>query len=346
MTGMVTNKHVIVHAAVLFRRLFFILAVLAATAAPAAAAMTGERMAEELTCLPVNGYIQLPGILWDDLTPLAKETFNSNPAAVTNALFSLPMEEREDFITLYLEPAARERHRFFFMRCQEVSERRARGAMVDGRDVIPGPLRAELLERERVRLALHEGAIPFRIGNVIVYIPIPPGYTTVDTQLPGFVADSLSGSLAVFRKIDAPTPGEERVVPRYILATVKHVREGADNLSSLLQAYRIMVDADWRLTSIYPPEAVPGQAESVEYKWNLAPFNVRDNSFCYGQFEKTADFHGVEEIRYRTTAIVTLPGSYIQVSIGHGANTSLDMVNEMNTDLTRWRDAILTANWN
>lgn len=305
-----------------------------------------DRRLEELTCEAVNGYIQLPGILYDDLTPLAHEVFKSNAAAVTNSLYSLPMEEREDFITLYLEPNARERHRFFFTRCRDVSDKRAEASRISGTDPIPPLLRRELLERERVKLALHEGAIPFRIGGKVVYIPIPSGYTTHDTPVPGFVDDmALSNSMAVFRKVDVPVDGQTPLMKRNIMATVKHVREGVDNLGSMLQAYTIMVDSDWRLVSIYPPDSVPGQAEAVEYKWNLKPFAVKDNSFCYGQFEKTTDFHGVDQIRYRVTAAVVLPGSFIQVSIYHGANTSLDTVNEMNTDLTRWRDTILQANW-
>ena len=315
--------------------------ILAAAMAPAAE----EGDLEELTCLPVNGYIQLPGILYDDLTPLAREAFNNNPAAVTNALYSLPFEEREDFITLYLEPNAREKHRFFFTRCREISDRRARESAIGGREIIPPALRNELLERERVRLALHDGALPFRLGDHIVYIPIPPGYTVQENPLPGFITEGdLATSLAIFRKIDVPVVGAEPLVKRNIVATVKHVREGADNLGSMLQAYKIMVDEDWRLAGIYPPDSTPGQAETVDYKWNLKPFNIRDNSFCYGQFEKTTDFHGREEIRYRVTAVITLPGSYIQVSVTHSSNTGLDTVNEMNTDLTRWRDAILTAN--
>lgn len=310
------------------------------------AAWGEDQRLEELTCEPVSGYIQLPGIMYDDLTPLAHETFKSNAADVTNSLYALPVEEREDFITLYLEPKARERHRYFFRRCREVSDRRAEAAKISGKDPIPPALRRELLERDRVKLALHEGAIPFRLGGKVVYIPIPAGFATHDVPVPGFVDDTaLANSLAVFRKIDVPVDGREPLVRRNIMATVKHVREGADNLGSMLQAYNIMVDADWRLVSMYPPDSVPGQAETVEYKWNLKPFAVKDTSFCYGQFEKTADFHGVEQIRYRVTAVLVLPGSFIQVSMYHTANTSLDTVNEMNMDLTRWRDTILQANW-
>lgn len=309
-------------------------------------ALTEDRRLEELTCEPINGYIQLPGITYDDLTPLAHEVFKSNAAAVTNSLYSLPVEEREDFITLYLEPKARDRHRYFFRRCREVTEKRAEASRIDGADPIPPVLKRELLERDKVKLALHEGSIPFRIGGKVVYIPIPSGYATHDTPVPGFVDDTaLSNSMAVFRKIDLQTDGQEPLVKRHIMATVKHVREGVDSLGSMLQAYNIMVDSDWRLVSIYPPDSVPGQAETVEYKWNLKPFAVKDNSFCYGQFEKTTDFHGVDQIRYRATAAVVLPGSFIQVSIYHGANTSLDTVNEINMDLTRWRDMILQANW-
>lgn len=311
------------------------------------AAGAEERWRDELNCVAVGGYIQLPGITYDDLTPLAHQSFNSNTAAVTNALYSLPMEEREDFLTLYLEPKARERHRYFFQRCREVSDRRAAAARIDGSDPIPPALRRELQERERVKLALHEGAIPFRIAGKIVYIPIPFGYSSHDTPVPGFGDNmDVSNSLAVFRKVDPPAiDGSRPLVQRNIMATVKHVREGVDNLGSMLHAYNIMVDADWRLVSMYPPESVPGQAETVEYKWNLKPFGIKDNSFCYGQFEKTTDFHGVEQIRYRVTAVLMLPGSFIQVSIYHSANTSLDTVNEMNNDLTKWRDTILQANW-
>ena len=306
-----------------------------------------ERLARELSCQPVNGYIQLPGILYDDLTPLARETFNANPAAVTNALYSLPFEEREDFITLYLEPESRERHRYFFARCREVADRRAMDTYVEGAEVIPPHLKAELTERERVRLALHEGAIPFRLGGRIVYIPIPAGYAVQEGPIVDLLEDTgISGSLAVFVKTVGRTDPEagEPLVRRRVLATVRHVREGADNLATMLQAYRIMVDRDWRLASLYPPESPVEQAESVEYKWNLNPFAVRDNSFCYGQFEKTVDFHGVDQIRYRATAVVTLPGSYIQVSVAHLANTGLDTVAEMNTDIASWRDAILAVN--
>lgn len=305
-----------------------------------------DRRLEELTCLPVNGYIQLPGITYDDLTPLAHEVFKSNTAAVTNSLYSLPYEQRDDFIMLYLEPKARERHRYFFRRCREVSDKRAEAARIDGSDPIPPALRRELQERERVKLALHEGSIPFRIAGKIVYIPIPLGYSTQDTPIPGFVDDlALSNSMAVFRKVDVMVDGQQPLVKRNVLATVKHVQEGVDNLGSMLQAYNIMVDSDWRMVSMYPPDSVPGQAESVEYKWNLKPFGVKDTSFCYGQFEKTTDFHGVEQVRYRVTAVIMIPGSFIQVSISHSANTTLDTVNEMNMDLTRWRDSILQANW-
>ncbi|MCD8351692.1 MAG: hypothetical protein LUC93_13880 [Planctomycetaceae bacterium] len=319
--------------------------VAAATATPASAQ---DRLLEELTCEPVNGYIQLPGILYDDLTPLAREVFRDNPAAVTNALYALPFEEREDFLILYLVPEAREKHRYFFARCRELSQRREMASkVVLGGEVIPPALKAELVERERVRLALHEGAIPFSLGAGIVYIPIPFNYAIQDSPLPGFVDDpEFANNLALFRKAD-PVPLDGQPVPLVrhpILASVRHVREGSDNLATLIQAYRIMVDADWRLTGMYPPLVTPDQAETVEYKWNLDPFHISDNSFCYGQFEKTRDFHGVEGIRYRVTAIITMPGSYIQVSISHSANTGLDMVNEMNSDLVRWRDDILAAN--
>lgn len=319
---------------------------LAAIVTLAASARAEDRRLEELTCQPVNGYIQLPGITYDDLTPLAHEVFKSNAAAVTNSLYSLPYEERDDFIGLYLEPKARERHRYFFRRCREISDRRAEASRLDGSDPIPPTLRRELQERERVKLALHEGAIPFRIAGKIVYIPIPPGYTTQDTPIPGFTDDlALSNSMAVFRKIDVVVDGQAPLVQRNILATVKHVREGVDKLGAMLEAYNIMVDPDWRMVSMYPPDSTPSNAESVEYKWNLKPFAVRDTSFCYGQFEKTTDFHGVEQIRYRATAILVLPGSFIQISIAHPTNTSLDTVNEINTDLTRWRDLVITANW-
>ncbi len=340
---------------------------------------------EELTCLPVNGFINLPGILYEDLTPLARDKFNGNAAAVTNALYALPMEQRDDFTLLYLQPKARERHRAFFVRCREVAARRERGSRIGSDDVIPPQLRDELLEKERVRLALHDGAIPFRVGDYLVYIPIPPGYASDDVAVSAVCADpsllgcgpvtaltaspdcpppatpstcvdaaapakpqerDLASSLAVFRKIDLSAPGQEPILRRRVLASIRHVRKAADNLKTLLSAYQIMVDPCWRLVSVYPPEAAPGTADSVEYKWNLAPFSIKENSFCYGQFEKTVDFHGVEEIRYRATAILTIPGSYIQVSITHPANTSLELVNEINTDLTRWRDAILMANYN
>lgn len=314
----------------------------------AAPAHAQDRRLEELTCLPVNGYIQLPGILYDDLTPLAREVFHDNPAAVTNALYALPYEERDDFLALYLTADAQDKHRYFFRRCREIADRRAQSArMEDGREILPRALRNELMERERVRLALHEGAIPFNLRDRIVYIPIPFGYSVQDTPVPGFIDDDMpANNLALFRKADPPAvDGEARPLVRHpIFASVRHVREGADNMASLIQAYRIMVDSTWRLVGMYPPQVTAEQAETVEYKWNLEPFNIRDNSFCYGQFEKTRDFHGVEEIRYRVTAIVTLPGSYIQVSVSHRANTGLDTVNEMNSDLVRWRDDIIAAN--
>lgn len=323
-----------------------LLSILVIVALCAGAASAGdENDASCLTCKPVNGFIQLPGIGYDDLTPLARETFKANPAAVTNALYSLPYEERDDFIDLYLEPNAREKHRQFFVKCREISERRALAAKIGGNDIIPPQLRRELQERERVRLALHEGAIPFHIAGRILYIPIPFGFSIQETPLPGLTNESVpADSLAVFRKADVPTPGAEPFVRRDIVATVKHVREGTDNLAGMLHAYRIMVDEDWRLTGMYPPDSAPGQAESVEYKWNLKPFGIGDISFCYGQFEKTRDFHGVEEIRYRATAVVMLPGAYIQVSVAKLGNTGLDAVSEINTDLQKWRDAILTAN--
>ena len=312
----------------------------------ATAAIASEDFYEErFDCLPINGYIDLPGIVYDDLTPLARQTFNGNTAAVTNALYALPFEEREDFISLYLEPAAREKHRHFFSRCREVSERRARSAVIEGKDVLPERLRRELQERERVRLALHDGAIPFRIGDAIVYIPVPAGYAVKEGPLVALQDDGLSDSLAVFEKTEGNKPdGTAPLVGRTLLATVKHVRQATDNLNAMISAYRIMVNQDWRLTALYPPDATPGVADSVEYRWNVEPFAIRDVSFCYGQFEKTVDFHGVEQIRYRSTAVIVLPGSYIQVSVMHLANTTLDMVNEINTDLTRWRDAILAAN--
>lgn len=320
----------------------FCVAVLASSAVAG-----GEETWENLTCRPVNGYVELPGITFDDMTPLAREAFRSNPAAVTNALYALPFEEREDFMVLYLEPNAREKHRIFFARCRALSDRRALDARMGDNEVIPAELRRELLERERVRLALHDGAIPFRINDRILYIPIPFGYAVQENALPGFTSDpALANSLATFKKADIPAaPGQDGPTRKNMLATVRHVRVGADNLSAMLQAYRIMVDETWRLTGIYPPEASPGQAETVEYKWNLQPFSIKDNSFCYGQFEKTTDFHGVEEIRYRATAVVVLPGSYIQVSISHSSNTGLDTVSEINTDLALWRDAILNANY-
>lgn len=309
------------------------------------AAVGGDFYEEEYDCLPVNGFIDLPGIVYDDLTPLARQTFNGNTAAVTNALYALPFEEREDFIDLYLEPMAREKHRRFFARCREVSERRARSAVIDGKNILPERLRRELQERERMRLALHDGAIPFRIGDAIVYIPVPAGYAVKEGPVVALQDDGLADSLAVFEKTEGNRPdGTAPLVRRNLLATVKHVRQATDNLNAMVTAYRIMVDQDWRLTAMYPPDATPGGADSAEYRWNLEPFGVRDASFCYGQFEKTVDFHGVEQIRYRATAVIVLPGSYIQVSVMHLANTSLDVVNEINTDLTRWRDGILAAN--
>lgn len=311
-----------------------------------AAPASEERYERELTCQPVNGYIRLPGILYDDLTPLAREVFDDNPAAVTNALYSLPQEERDDFINLYLEPTARERHRYFFGRCVEISNRRAAAAMADGREIIPRRLRTELQERERVRLSLHEGALPFRIGTRNLYIPIPSGYEVQEGPLADYLGDAgVTDSLAVFGKATPPGKTDDAPPPRSnILAVVRHVREGSDNLASTLASYRIMVDQDWRLASIYPPEAAVANAESVEYRWNLQPFSVRDNSFCYGQFVKIVDFHGVSSIRYRVTAVIILSGGYIQVSIVHAANTGLETVNEINSELTGWRDAILAIN--
>ncbi len=322
----------------------------------ASSACARDRRLDELTCLPVNGSIQLPGILYDDLTPLAREVFHNNSAAVTTALFALPYEEREDFIGLYLAPEAREKHQYFFARCREVNNRRARASIVnEGREILPRALRNELHERERIRLALHESSIPFRIGGKTVYIPLPVGYNLEDTPVPagyGVQETSFPGFagavphpnyLARFRKVD-PVPAEGEAARHPVFAVVRHVREGADNMANLIQAYRIMVDGDWRLTGTYPEWTRPEQAETAEYKWNLEPFDVRDNSFCYGQFEKTRGFSGAEEIRYRATAIVTMPGSYIQVSVSHRANTGLEVVDEVNSDLARWRDDILAAN--
>lgn len=303
-----------------------------------------ERHARELSCLPVDGYIRLPGIMYDDLTPLAREVFHDNPALVTNALYALPVEEREDFINLYLEPSSREKHSYFFARCHEVAERNAVAATVDGGEIIPKRLRDELRERQKVRLALHEGAVPFRVGDRVVRIPLPVGYVLQDGPLPAGI-DLLEGNRAVFAR-PRPAPADDGVAPPPdVFAMIRQVREGKDSLASTLDAYRIMVDQDWRLIGIYPPEATPEEAETVEYKWNLQPFAVRSNSFCYGQFEKTTDFHGVNRIRYRSTAVILLPGRYIQVAIAHTADTGLEMVGEINNDLSNWRDAILTANW-
>lgn len=306
-----------------------------------------EREARELSCQPVHGYIQLPGIKYDDLTPLARDVFRANPAAVSNALYALPMAEREDFITLYLEPNARERHRYFFARCRETAERRAMAAMIDGGDVIPPALRQELQEREKVRLALYEGAVPFRIGNTTIRIPVPDGYRLDDGPLAMYLRDrGVIESLAVFGKtVVLEDAGEETATTRPLLASISAVREGSDTAKTMLQAYRTMVDADWRLAGLYPPGATLEQAETIEYKWNLPPFNIRDHSFCYGQFEKRTDIHGVNYVHYRATAVITLPGCYIQVSVLRPANTSLAQVDEINTDITRWRDAIVNANW-
>ena len=322
----------------------------------ASSAYARDSRLDELTCLPVNGSIKLPGILYDDLTPLAREVFHNNSAAVTAALYALPYEEREDFISLYLAPESREKHRYFFAKCRAVDDRRSRASIVnDGREILPRTLRSELKERERIRLALRESAIPFRIGGRTVYIPlpvgynledtpIPAGYSVQETSLPGFAgAVPHPDYLARFRKVD-PVSADGEAARHPVFAVVRHVREGAANLANLVHAYRIMVDGDWRLTSTYPEGTRYEQAETAEYKWNLEPFDVRDNSFCYGQFEKTRGGGGAEEIRYRVTSIVTLPGSHIQVSVSHSANTSLDTVDEVNSDLARWRDDIIAAN--
>lgn len=305
-----------------------------------------EREMRELSCLPVHGYIQLPGIKYDDLTPLARDVFRSDPASVSNALYALPLPEREDFITLYLEPNARERHRYFFSRCREVADRRALGAIIGAGDVIPPALRQEMLEREKVRVALYEGSVPFRIGSRTIHIPAPEGYKLDDGPLGLYLRDTgVIDSLAVFGKVQPVEDAEEGRAVRPILASINSVREGSDSIGTMLQAYRTMVDADWRLAGLFPAGTSLEQAETLEYKWNLPPFNLRENAFCYGQFEKTTDIHGVNLVKYRATAIVTLPGCFIQVSVLRAANTTLSQVEEMNTDITRWRDAILAANW-
>lgn len=320
------------------------LAVLVAMAAAAPA--LDERDIETLSCQPVNGYVQLPGIKYDDLTPLARELFRGNPAAVSNALYALPAAEREDFITLYLEPGARERHRYFFARCREAADRRTLASLIDDGDVLPAPLRQELRERETARLALHEGALPFRVGSRTLYIPVPAGYKPDDGPLALHLRDSgIAESRAVFGKTEHADPSDPDWLSRPILASVDDVREAGDNARTMLEAYRTMVDADWRLSGYSPPGAPLDLAESLEYKWNLRPFNVRDNSFCYGQLEKSQDLHGVNRVRYRATAVISLPGCSIQVSVFRTANTTLAQVDEMNADIGKWRDAILVANW-
>ncbi|MDR1744839.1 MAG: hypothetical protein LBS30_03700, partial [Planctomycetota bacterium] len=182
----------------------------------ASSACARDRRLDELTCLPVNGSIQLPGILYDDLTPLAREVFHNNAAAVTTTLFALPCEEREDFISLYLVPEAREKHRFFFARCRDLGNRRARASiMAETGDVLPDALRGELRERERVRRALQEVSLPFRLGGKVVYIPVPTGYSVQETADPTGVAGNVPPAdyLAMFRKV-APDPADGEAPPQ------------------------------------------------------------------------------------------------------------------------------------
>ena len=309
----------------------------------AAGSAVEERYANELSCRPVNGYVNLPGIKYDDLTPLARDVFRSNPAAVSKALYALPAAEREDFITLYLEPAARERHRYFFARCREYALRQSLGAPENG-EVLPAALRQELRQREEVRLSLQQGALPFRVGPRTIFIPAPDRYKLDDGPLGVYLRETgVVDNLAVFGKTQ--TASQIEADERPVLASVQVVREASDSLDAMLQAYRTMVDADWRITALHPEGAPQDQAEMIDYKWNLQPFFIRDHSFCYGQFEKTSDIHGVSHVKYRATAVIMLPGCFIQVSILRSANTGLDQVDEINSDLAAWRDAILAANW-
>ena len=311
-----------------------------------AAPALDERVAEELTCLPVNGAVRLPGVAYDDLTPLARKLFNSNPAAVSNALYALPYEERDDFLDLYLEPVARERHRYFFSRCRDVAGIRALEVAMSEGELIPARLRAELTERERVRSVLHKESVTFRVGEHTVYVPAPAGYVREDGALFGYLKDAgAADSLAVFGRGTSGDGVENPAVPRNIIAIVQHVREGADSFDTMLQAYRAIVDNDWRAVNIPLDETVVVTPETVDYRWNLQPFAVRKHSFCYGRFDKVLDGAGGELIRYRATALVLLPGLNIQVSIAHSGHTDLDAVDIMNADLVAWRDAIMTANW-
>ena len=315
-------------------------ALLAATAFSGASHALDERSEEELTCLPVNGAIRLPGIKYDDLTPLAHEVFRSNPAAVTNALYALPPAERDDFLDLYLEESAREKHRYFFNRCRDNFARQSAGtAMRDG--VLPSALRKELRQRRAVRLALHEGAIQFRVGPRIVFIPTPDGYRMNDDDLVATVQEpGAAENRAFFGK---KTPDGEGVEPS-IAASLDIVRETSESLGSMLRAYRTMVDRDWRLVGASPDGSTATSVEAKEYRWNLEPFHVTERSFCYGQFEKVVDVHGVSVVKYRATAVIMLPSCFVQLSVVHSADTALEQVNEFNTDITLWRDAVLTAN--
>lgn len=323
-----------------------ILSILVCLAALAAVAPARENhYSDDLTCRPVNGTVRLPGIAYDDLTSLARSVFSDNPAAVTDALYALPFEERDDFLDLYLEPHARERHRLFFSRCRDVAELRALETAVDRGERIPERLRAELAEQARERSALREGAIPFRIGDRLVYIPVPSGYVREEGALFGYLKDAgVADSLAVFGRREPAAGVEEPFSGRNVLAVVQHVRGAADSFDVMLDAYRAIVDNGWRAAPA-PSDAVGANPVAIDYRWNLQPFAVREYSFCYGRFDKTVNTAGEERIRYRVTALVILPGCSVQVAVAHSGHTDLDTVDAMNVDLVEWRDAIMAANW-
>ena len=305
-----------------------------------------ERYAREYTCLPVNGSIQLPGIKYDDLTPLAREKFKSSPVAASDALYSLPAEEREDFLELYLEPTAREKHRYFFARCGEIAARKPVAEIGQPyREIIPEALRKELAERRDARLALHEGAIPFKIANRTVYIPLPEEYKIDEEWEKTASADEFAypGYLAAFRKIVAPIVENGPVTD--ITARVDRILETGDTIESMAASYKTLVDSDWRITNMLQEDTGTNTAEHIDYKWNLHPFQETKNSFCYGQFFKSVEAGSASRISYKCTAIVILRGIYIHISLTHRNNTDLDVVNEMNAALVKWRDAVLTANW-
>ncbi|MCC8189208.1 MAG: hypothetical protein LIP77_01050 [Planctomycetes bacterium] len=315
-----------------------VLALLLAVAATVLAADEQDR--EQLTCRPVHGTVALPGIRYDDLSPLARQVFHDDAAAVSDALYALPLLEREEFKFLYLMPEARERHRYFFARCREVAERRAVGMAV-AETGVPAALRRELLQREDTRRRLLETAKPFRLPSRVIFIPAPEGFQLDDGPFTASLRErGMVDSLAVYGKTMAGEAGTDTV-----LATINVVRESNERAGTVLAAYRTMVDADWRIAGVHPPDAPHDEARGLQYSWRLQPFAVREHSFCYGQFEKTVDRNGGTHLTYRATAVIALPGAFIQVSLIRTDGISVAAVEAMNSELDRWRDGIVAANW-